>query len=142
MHTMYSLAGILGYLSHTLHLFQVLGGVVGMNHVVLDRHIVASKDQNGIATGVIKIGNVVNDSVNAHFRRLEAVHGGMVGKRRCCSASTSASCKPPLFAAALVLRTAADFPLSWHNLSASGAMVFSLNSQEETCGHIEVVEGV
>jgi hypothetical protein len=36
-----------------------------MNHLVLNRHIVSTKDLNGIATGMVKVVEIVNDSVNA-----------------------------------------------------------------------------
>jgi len=58
-------------LAHTLHLFQVLVRMIGMNHFVLNRHIVSTKDLNGVTTGVIKVIEIVNGSVNANFIALE-----------------------------------------------------------------------
>ena len=67
----YLLAHIISHFTHTLHLFQVLVGMVRMNHLVLNRHIVATEDLNGIATGMVKVVEVVNDSVNTNFVALE-----------------------------------------------------------------------
>jgi hypothetical protein len=84
----YLLAHKVCHFAHTLHLLQMLVGMVRMNHLVLNRHIVATKDLNGIATGMVKVVEVVNDSVNAHFVALERTqtrnafrlgrHGGAV----------------------------------------------------------------
>ena len=46
-----------------------------MNHLVLDRHIIATKELNRFTTRMLKLANVVNDAVNANFRHGRIVPG-------------------------------------------------------------------
>jgi hypothetical protein len=61
--------------SNTLHLLQVLGSVVGVNHCVLNGNIVSSKEQDRLATRVIKVLNVVDDSFNDDLGSTQALDG-------------------------------------------------------------------
>lgn len=46
-----------------------------MNHFVLNSDIVATKEQDLLSTRMIKVGNIINASINAHFRSLERFDG-------------------------------------------------------------------
>ena len=63
----YLLGDIVRNCSNTLHLFKMLGCVIGVDHFVLDSDIVATKDQDGFATGMVKVGNIINDAINGNF---------------------------------------------------------------------------
>ena len=65
------LASEVGHLAHQSHLLQVLRGVVRVDHVVLDRHVISPKQLDLIAAGVIEVGDVVNKSIDAHFGGLK-----------------------------------------------------------------------
>ena len=53
--------------SYSLHLLQMLGCMIRMDHFVRYSRIIAAKDANGFTTRVIKGRNVVNDSFNHNF---------------------------------------------------------------------------
>lgn len=69
------LKGIVGNGANFGHLFQMLGGVVGMDHTVGGTHVVSSKDVNGFSTGMVKACQVVNVSIDANLVRFEVVQG-------------------------------------------------------------------
>mmetsp|Transcript_131557 Transcript_131557/g.196056 ORF Transcript_131557/g.196056 Transcript_131557/m.196056 type:complete len:210 (+) Transcript_131557:835-1464(+) len=58
---------VVGNFPNTLHFLQVLGGVVRVDHLVLNCDIVSSKDKYRLAAGMVKILNIVNDSVNCYL---------------------------------------------------------------------------
>ena len=53
-----------------------------MNHLVGDSHIIATKDLDRLATGMVKVGQIVNDSINGHLVRLEVLNGDNALLRR------------------------------------------------------------
>jgi hypothetical protein len=69
----YLLGVVVRHGSDATHLFQMLFGMIGVNHFVLSCGIIASKDVDGIATGMIKRENVVNDSVNDNLTPFQAL---------------------------------------------------------------------
>lgn len=66
------------------HLLQVLGGVVGVDHLVLDRDVVATEQQDGVPTGMLEVGKVVDGVVDDDLvslevlDRIDARTGGLV----------------------------------------------------------------
>jgi hypothetical protein len=84
-YTWYSLATVIRNGSHKGHLFQMFRGVVGMNHLVLDGTVIATKDVDRFATGMIKVGNVVNPPVDYNLigcQRFDGSSGGGGFRRR------------------------------------------------------------
>ena len=64
----------------------MLFSVIRVDLLVLDRDIVTTKDIDGFSPWVMKVGQVVNDAVDANFGRLELIHvanafrgGGLLG---------------------------------------------------------------
>lgn len=83
------LGGVVHGLADAYHLGQVVVGVVGMDHAVLDRHIVATEDLYGIATGMMKLADIVDDAINTNFGRFQTAQrtdfvGSAAGHVRCC----------------------------------------------------------
>ena len=80
------LGRVVGHFSHSLHFGQVLFRMIRVDHFVLDRDIVSTKNIDGFSPWMVKVGQVINYAVNAHFGRLELVHaanafrgGGLLG---------------------------------------------------------------
>mmetsp|Transcript_31142 Transcript_31142/g.40274 ORF Transcript_31142/g.40274 Transcript_31142/m.40274 type:complete len:235 (-) Transcript_31142:87-791(-) len=65
---------IIHNLSNLLHLLQVLTSMVRMDHPILHSHIITTKELDHLTTGMDKVGNIVNNSVNCNFSALEALH--------------------------------------------------------------------
>mmetsp|Transcript_512 Transcript_512/g.849 ORF Transcript_512/g.849 Transcript_512/m.849 type:complete len:235 (-) Transcript_512:116-820(-) len=64
---------IIHNLSNHLHFLQVLASMVRMDHPVLHSHIISTKELDHLTTGMDKVGNVVDNSVNSNFSSLEAL---------------------------------------------------------------------
>mmetsp|Transcript_5397 Transcript_5397/g.7810 ORF Transcript_5397/g.7810 Transcript_5397/m.7810 type:complete len:235 (+) Transcript_5397:717-1421(+) len=64
---------IIHNLSNILHLLQVLASMVRMDHLILNSHIIPTKELDHLTTRVDKVGNIVDDSVNCNFSALEAL---------------------------------------------------------------------
>ena len=70
------LALIVGNAADALQLFQPTAPVViGMDHLVIDRRVVATKQVNGVAAGMRKARQIVDDAIDANFARPERVQG-------------------------------------------------------------------
>lgn len=63
----YSLWFIIRSHSNYFHLLQVFVGMVRMDHLVLHRDIITTKEFDCIASGMDKIRNVVDDSFDGNF---------------------------------------------------------------------------
>ena len=62
-------------LSNPPHFFQVLAGVVRVDHFVGRSDIIAAKNLNAVASWMVEIGNVVDNSINANFVVGKCLHG-------------------------------------------------------------------
>mmetsp|Transcript_15092 Transcript_15092/g.42571 ORF Transcript_15092/g.42571 Transcript_15092/m.42571 type:complete len:393 (+) Transcript_15092:271-1449(+) len=60
---------------------QMLGRMIRMNHFVLHGHIIPTKHVDGIATRMLKIGQIIYDTINANFIIFEC--SGSSPRRRC-----------------------------------------------------------
>lgn len=66
------------------HFLQVLGRVIRVDHLVLDRDVVATEQQDGVATGMLEVGKVVDGVVDDDLvslevlDRIDARTGGLV----------------------------------------------------------------
>ena len=54
-------------LTDHLHLLQVLLGMIRMNHFVLHRYIIPSKNLDGVSSWMLKPIQCINDSINSYF---------------------------------------------------------------------------
>jgi len=77
-----SLGDVIGDFADALHLIEVLGGVVRVDHLVLDGYVIAAEDLDRISAGVIEIGNVVNRSLDADLGRLQVQYAAKAFRRR------------------------------------------------------------
>mmetsp|Transcript_11386 Transcript_11386/g.21000 ORF Transcript_11386/g.21000 Transcript_11386/m.21000 type:complete len:270 (-) Transcript_11386:132-941(-) len=64
---------IVHHLAHHLHLLQMLPGMIRMDHLILHRHIIPTKESDHLSSRMVKVGNVIDDSVNSHFSPLESL---------------------------------------------------------------------
>mmetsp|Transcript_17805 Transcript_17805/g.32234 ORF Transcript_17805/g.32234 Transcript_17805/m.32234 type:complete len:267 (-) Transcript_17805:61-861(-) len=64
-----------------LHLFEMLGCVVGVDHFVLNRHIVPAKKKNGSTTGMTrgKVFHVINCSVDGNLSISQILQVSLIG---------------------------------------------------------------
>jgi hypothetical protein len=69
------LRGIIGHRSDTRHLFQMLGGMIGMNHRVLNSDIISTKEKDGFTSWVVKVLDVINHSINSNFSSSQTFQG-------------------------------------------------------------------
>ena len=76
MYISYLLAAPVGNLSNPLHLLQMLLGVVGMDHLVLNSDVVSSEQHNLLTSRVIKVRDVVNHTINDNFVAAEVLDVG------------------------------------------------------------------
>lgn len=68
----YNLLGHIIYnLPHGLHLLQMLTSMVWMDHFILHGNIIPTEELHDLSTGMDKVGNIINDSIDCHLISLE-----------------------------------------------------------------------
>lgn len=77
----HSLAAVVGDGPHARHSFQMLRRMVRVNHLVLDGAVVSAKELDGFATGVIKVGNVIDGTVNDDLGGAQRLDGRNANRR-------------------------------------------------------------
>jgi hypothetical protein len=72
----YLLAVIIRNRSYSMHFLQMLGRMIRVDHFILCRGIVASKNKDRFSAWMVKRREIVNDSVNGDFIGLQRFESG------------------------------------------------------------------
>mmetsp|Transcript_30461 Transcript_30461/g.65366 ORF Transcript_30461/g.65366 Transcript_30461/m.65366 type:complete len:252 (+) Transcript_30461:1444-2199(+) len=70
------LAAVIRNGTNVLHLFQVLAGVVRVDHLVLNRTVVSSEHLNRFTTGVVEVLDVVDGAIDNNLSFSEGLQRG------------------------------------------------------------------
>ena len=78
----HSLRLIIHNFANSLHLLQMLTGVIRMDHFVLHSDIIAAKEFDHLSARVDEVGDVVNDTVDGELGSAETLDGAERRMRR------------------------------------------------------------